>query len=112
MEPKTPRSPRSGSKVGQEVTGPAAKQEKKVTTKRENQRRRLVENRAACLRCGVVVEVGGGRSEGRSGSVEVEADIKKGVRRSWVDGETLAWATKAEYLILKSSHKSCKLFMQ
>ena len=38
MEPKTPIVPRRGSNVGQEVTGPVARQEKKQTMPRDTHR--------------------------------------------------------------------------
>ena len=38
VEPKTPIVPRRGSNVGQEVTGPVARQEKKQTMPRDTHR--------------------------------------------------------------------------
>ena len=53
VEPKTPIVPRRGSNVGQEVTGPVARQEKKQTMPRDTHRLVRVSKRGEKMGGGV-----------------------------------------------------------
>ena len=71
VEPKTPIVPRRGSNVGQEVTGPVARQEKKQTMPRDTHRLVGVSKRGE--------KVGGG-VEGVGASVGASAvKVNRGV---------------------------------
>jgi hypothetical protein len=71
VEPKTPIVPRRGSNVGQEVTGPVARQEKKQTTPRDTHRLAGVSKRG---------EKVGGEVEGVGASVGSSAvTVNRGV---------------------------------
>ena len=71
VEPKTPIVPRRGSNVGQEVTGPVARQEKKQTMPRDTHRLVGVSKRG---------EKVGGEVEGVGGSVGASAvTVNRGV---------------------------------